>query len=269
MKKSYEKYPEEWVEILAGYVLGDLSTDEVTKMHQLIADHPEIIAEIDHLQETLAMLPLSLSESLPAADLRDRIAAVAIPFADAQLLADPLDPARDLLMPTTKRSPFQPKKFWKVAKVGLGGLGAIALIALGFDNYQMRQQIANNAVELEKHRQTIAMLQAVDNRMISLKGMGAIPAASGSVMIAPNERTAIITIQNLMPISQNDSYRLWAIVDGKKIDSAQFRPDAQGNVFTKVPLTQALMQSTTVVITIEPNKDIPEPTGEMVMKGEV
>ena len=58
-------------------------------------------------------------------------------------------------------------------------------------------------------------------------------------------------------------------MDGKKIDSAQFRPDEQGKVFVKVPLVSALKQSTTVIITIEPNKDMPEPTGEVVMKGEV
>ncbi|PZU93379.1 MAG: hypothetical protein DCE90_16545 [Pseudanabaena sp.] len=268
MTKSHEKYPEEWAEILAGYVLGDLSTDEVTRMHQLISDYPEIIEEIDRFQAALAMLPLGLNESQPAADLRDRIEAVAMPLS-TDLLADPLDPARNLQLTSTRRSPFQYKKFWKAAQIGFGGLGAIALILLGIDNYQMRQQIANNAVELQKHRQTIAILQAADNRLISLKGMGAIPAASGSVMIAPNEQTAMITIQNLRPISPDDSYRLWAVVDGKKIDCAKFRPDAQGNVYVKVPLAQALTQSTTVIITIEPNKDMLEPTGEMVMKGEV
>jgi hypothetical protein len=84
---------------------------------------------------------------------------------------------------------------------------------------------------------------------------------------------AMISIQNLTPISQETSYRLWAIVDGKKVDCAQFRPDPQGNVFIKVPLGNALKQSTTVIITVEqnsdPNKNSPEPTGEMVMKGEV
>ena len=99
--------------------------------------------------------------------------------------------------------------------------------------------------------------------------MGAIPAATGSVMISPTEKTAMISIQNLIQIPQENSYRLWAIVDGKKVDSAQFRPDAQGKVFVKVPLSSALKQSTTVIITIEPNRDMPEPTGEMVMKGEV
>lgn len=266
-----QEYPPEWVEILAGYVLGDLEPDEITEMHRLIAEHPEIIAEIDHLQATLAMLPLGLSESLPNASLRDRIAAVAIPIKAEDLLVDPLatNPEKSVKSADqNKRLPWR-WDIWKLVTVGLSGIGAIALVTLGFDNYQMRQQIASKDLELQKYQHTIAMLQDADNRMISLKGMGAIPAASGSVMIAPNEKTAMISIQNLMPIPLENSYRLWAIVDGKKVDCAQFRPDAQGKVFVKVPLENALKQSTTVIITIEPNKDMPEPTGEMVMKGEV
>jgi len=267
-KQNYpENYPQDWEELLAGYVLGDLEPEEVTAMHQLIAEHPEIISEIDRLQETLALLPLGLNESYPASDLRDRIAAIAIPQAIPQLVETPLI---NSLEPSTKarRSPRQ-KNFWKLVSIGLGSISATAIVALGFDSYQMRQQIATNQIELQKYRQAIALLQGSDNRMISLKGMGATPAATGSVMIAPTEKTAMISIQNLRQIPQENSYRLWAIVDGKKIDSAQFRPDEEGKVFVKVPLGSALKQSTTVIITIEPNKDMPEPTGEMVMKGEV
>ena len=268
MMTPQNKYPHEWEELLAGYVLGDLTPEEVTEMHQLIAEHPEIVTEIDQFQETLAMLPLGLSETYPAQSLRNRIAAAAIPIAVENRLAEPLEPSIDLLVPRITRSPRR-KNLWKLAAIGLSSISAIAIIALGFDNYQMRQQIATNQVELQKHRQTIAMLQGADNRMISLKGMGAIPTASGSVMIAPTEKTAMISIQNLRQIPQDNSYRLWAIVDGEKVDCAQFRPDEQGKVFLKVPLGNALKQSTTVIITIEPNKDMPEPTGEMVMKGEV
>lgn len=278
-KNHANNYPPQWEELLAGYVLGDLEPEEVTEMHDLIATYPELISEIDGLQEALALLPLGLSESTPAVSLRDRIAASAVPQVEQALvesLVDTLAEPRieDLLREESiiatgiKRSPSQ-RNLWKLAVVGLGSISAIALATLGFDNYQMRQQIATHQIELQKYRQAIAMLQSADNRMISLKGMGAIPTASGSVTIAPNEKAAMISIQNLIPISQENSYRLWAIVDGKKVDCAQFRPDDQGKVFVKVPLANALKQSTTVIITIEPNKDMPEPTGAMVMKGEV
>jgi anti-sigma-K factor RskA len=271
MTTPQNKYPHEWEELLAGYVLGDLDPEEVIEMHKIILEHPEIVTKIDHFQETLAMLPLGLSETYPDKNLRDRIAARAIPITVENLSTAPLDLSIDSLnapLETINRSPRR-RNIWKLATIGLTSIGAIALIALGFDNYQMRQQIASNQIELQKHSATIAMLQGSDNRMISLKGMGAIPAASGSVMIAPTEKTAMISIQNLRQIPQENSYRLCAIVDGKKVDCAQFRPDEQGKVFIKVPLASALKQSTTLIITIEPNQDMPEPTGEMVMKGEV
>ena len=269
MMTPQNKYPHEWEELLAGYVLGDLDPEEVIEMHKIILEHPEIVTKIDHFQETLAMLPLGLSETYPPKNLRDRIATQAIPITVENLLTDPLDPSVDPLIAPVNQPKPRRRNLWKLATICLGSISAIAIIAIGFDNYQMRQQIATNQIELQKHRETIAMLQGSDNRMISLKGMGAIPAASGSVMIAPTEKTAMISIQNLRPISQENSYRLWAIVDGKKVDCAQFRPDDQGKVFVKVPLGNALKQTTTLIITIEPNKDMPEPTGEMVMKGEV
>ena len=262
------KYPQEWEELLAGYVLDDLEPEEVTAMQEIIVNHPEIITEIDRLQETLAILPLGLSPSYPSKELRDRIASVAIPQAvESQVTASTA---------TGLKKSAHRQNVWKLVSISLGSISAItaiALIALGFDNYQMRQQIATNQVELQKYKQAIAILQGVDNRMITLKGMGATPAATGSVMIAPSEKMAMISIQNLTQISQETSYRLWAIADGKKVDCAQFRPDPQGNVFIKVPLGNALKQSTTVIITVEqnndPNKNSSEPTGEMVMKGEV
>ena len=259
-------YPHNWEELLAGYVLGDLESEEVTAMHELITEHPELISEIDRLQEALELLPLGLSESLPAIDLRDRIAAYAIPQANEVLSLETL--VDDSSSIEIKRSPRRQNP-WKLAAISLVSIGAIALGTLGFDNYQLRQQVASNQGELQKYRQAIAMLQGADNRMISLKGMGAIPAATGSVMIAPTEKTAMISIQNLRQVPEDNSYRLWAIVDGKKIDCAQFRPDDQGKVFVKIPLGIALKQSTTVIITIEPNRDVPEPSGEAVMKGEV
>jgi anti-sigma-K factor RskA len=259
------KYPQEWEELLAGYVLGDLEPEEVTAMQEIIVNHPEIITEIDRLQETLAILPLGLSPSYPSEALRARIASVAI----LQSLQSPIIASTE----TGIKKSANRQNIWKLVSISLGSISAIALIALGIDNYQMRQQIATNQVELQKYKQAIALLQGGDNRMIALKGMGATPAATGTVMIAPSEKMAMISIQNLTPISQETSYRLWAIVDGKKVDCAQFRPDPQGNVFIKVPLGNALKQSTTVIITVEqnsdPNKNSPEPTGEMVMKGEV
>ncbi len=269
MTTPQNKYPHEWEELLAGYVLGDLDPEEVIEMHKIILEHPEIVTKIDHFQETLAMLLLGLSETYPVKNLRDRIAAQAIPITVENLLSDPLDPTATVLSPLAPAQKSPRRNLWQLATICLGSISAIAIIVIGFDNYQMRQQIANNQIELQKHRQTIAMLQGDDKRMISLKGMGAIPTASGSVMIAPTEKTAMISIQNLRQIPQENSYRLWAIVDGKKVDCAQFRPDEQGKVFVKVPLGNALKQTTALIITIEPNKDMPEPTGEMVMKGEV
>ena len=111
------KYPQEWEELLAGYVLGDLEPEEVTAMQEIIVNHPEIVTEIDRLQETLSLLPLGLSPSYPSAALRDRLASVAIPqAAESQVTAS-----------TTiglKKSAHR-QNIWKLVSISLGSISCL------------------------------------------------------------------------------------------------------------------------------------------------
>ena len=50
----------EWDELLAGYVLGDLSPEEIVKVKEHLAQNPELRTEIANLETTLSLLPLSL-----------------------------------------------------------------------------------------------------------------------------------------------------------------------------------------------------------------
>jgi hypothetical protein len=138
---------------------------------------------------------------------------------------------------------------------------------LGWDSYRLRQELANARSDADQYRAVVAMLRQPDNRLLSLKGMGATPTASGSITIAPSSQTAAIAIQNLPPLPKGKVYRLWAIVDGKKVECAEFVPDSLGKVWVQVPLDRFLSKTGTVAITVEPAQRNPEATGEMVMQG--
>lgn len=64
---------QELQEITAGYVLGDLTSEEAAQFHQLLAQHPELREEVEALQEALAMMPYALPEEKPQSELRSRI----------------------------------------------------------------------------------------------------------------------------------------------------------------------------------------------------
>jgi anti-sigma-K factor RskA len=252
---------EAWEELLAGYVLGDLSPEEVEEVNQLLISHPELFAEVNSLQETLALIPTALPESVPPADLRSRL----LSQIDVHLQdRSQLDLASNAIAPRSEQPQIVPLSKWLAI---LSGVIATIAVGLSLDSYRLRQELSTARSDVDQYRAVVATLRQPDNRLLSLKGMGATPTASGSITIAPSNQTAMIAIQNLTPLPKDKVYRLWAIVDGKKVECAEFVPDSQGKVWVKVPLDRFLSKTGTVAITVEPAQRNPEATGEMVMQG--
>lgn len=65
--------PQALQELAAGYVLGDLNSEEAEHFHQLMEQEPSLKAEVAALQETLAMMPYGLTAEKPTVGLRSRI----------------------------------------------------------------------------------------------------------------------------------------------------------------------------------------------------
>ncbi|MEL6780048.1 MAG: hypothetical protein AAFO06_22665 [Cyanobacteria bacterium J06597_16] len=57
----------------AGYVLGDLTSEEAEQFQQLLKQQPALGEEVAALQEALAMMPYALPETKPTPELRSRI----------------------------------------------------------------------------------------------------------------------------------------------------------------------------------------------------
>lgn len=53
---------QELEELMAGYVLGNLTPEEAEKLRQLITEHPQLDTEVNRLQELLELMPHALPE---------------------------------------------------------------------------------------------------------------------------------------------------------------------------------------------------------------
>jgi hypothetical protein len=62
MNDSHNPSNSPWSELLAGYVLGDLSSDDIILVQQYLDSHPDAIVEVEELQTTLGLLPLGLDD---------------------------------------------------------------------------------------------------------------------------------------------------------------------------------------------------------------
>ena len=237
----------EWDELLAGYVLGDLSPEEIVKVKEHLAQNPELRTEIANLEITLSLLPLSLPQTTPSKSIRENI----LQSAQVSLISSPSLPI------------WKKPQIWMLLIVGLG---AMAMTVIGFTNYRLQQKLAVAETELSSYKDAIALLRKPNNRLLAIKSMKDQQQSSGSLLIAPQEQTAMLSLQNISPLPQGKVYRMWAFVDGKKVACAEFIPNQEGKVFLKLPL-ENWANTTTIAVTIEPSAETPEPTGETVMMG--
>ncbi|MCA1992071.1 MAG: anti-sigma factor [Coleofasciculus sp. S288] len=250
---------EQWEELLASYVLGDLTPEEIETVNQLLKIHPELEAEVSRLQKTLALFPLALPESSPPTTLGSQI----LQAASASVTNSPDKTLNRVGRTARGNHPFRVK-----AKLGiLGSVAAAFVVGLGLYSYRLNQQLASTQTELAHYKEAIALLRQPSNRLVSLKGTNAIPQASGSMVVVPNSEVAILTLQNLVPLPKGQIYRLWAVANGKKIYCGEFKPDSQGKVFVELPMDDVMSGNSSVVVTVEPLQRTSQPTGEMVMEG--
>lgn len=118
-------------EQLASYILGDLTPEEVAEVHQLLATHPELEAEISQLQKTLALFPLALPEvQLPSA-------------LGSQILQRASD---SLTAPMTMGDGNIRKKKLIPWPSLIAGLAAAMVAGLGFYSYRLNQAESLNEI---------------------------------------------------------------------------------------------------------------------------
>ncbi len=228
-------------EILAGYVLGNLDEGELAWLNQELAANPQLREKINQLEATLTLMPYSLPEDVPNSHLRDKILA--------------------RVRPKYHKVKSFNRLIWIISAVT-----AFSTLWLGINNYSLRKQIAVQNDRLQQHQELIALLRQPNNRLVSLKGLDNLPQASGSLFIVPEEKKAILALQNLEPLSGNQVYRLWAVSQGKKTGCANFTPDEKGTVHLQLS-NNALNQANSLLVTVEPEANTLQPQGNPILTG--
>jgi anti-sigma factor RsiW len=275
--------PNPWPELLAGYVLGDLSPEDVIAVKQYLEIHPEAIAEVESLQQALALIPLGLPNAAPPRELKQRVLAAA--QADLQEdLTQNLPTERELgaavmniAQPQTSTQQRAQKRWFAMA----GGIAAATIAAFGIQSYQLQQELKATRQEIAQMRQTqekliatqgdlnryqqaVATIEQAPGRMLNLAGSGIAASASGNVVITPSQRQAVLMIQNMPKPPEGKVYHLWAMVEGRKVACIQFTPEADGKVLMQLPADR-WVNAIGVAVTLEPNQSEVQPTGDMVM----
>jgi anti-sigma-K factor RskA len=198
---------------LAGYVLGDLTPEEVLEVKQYLTAHPELENEVKALQATLSLLPLALPEALPRMALGSEL----LQTAESVLPKVPI-----AVSPRRQKVRLR----WAIA---LGSMAIALLIGgLGLDRYHLQQELALLQTKLNQSQETEVIAQNPQNRLFSLKNTDTTQLASGTLAVVPSSQTAILTIQNLNLLPSGQVYRLWAFSQGKEMPCGDFNAKGPG-----------------------------------------
>lgn len=251
-------------ELLAGYVLEDLSPGEQAQVEELLSQNPALMQEVEQLRATLNLLPLGLSS-----------ADVPPPLLLSQSPANWLSPS---VIKSTPKFPW--------GKLALGSVLATAIAGLSWQNYRLHEQLATieqtnqtlqqvldsqgdqqQTQQLSVYRQVVNLLQEPNKNFLTLRATQAQSQATGSLIVGAESASALLVLRDVPPTTDGKIYQLWAVIDGKKVPCRSFLPNAQGEVLLEIPFEKWLSASE-VMVTEEQVGPARQPRGEMVIRGQ-
>ncbi|MBW4478502.1 MAG: anti-sigma factor [Tolypothrix brevis GSE-NOS-MK-07-07A] len=273
MNKSFDS---EYIKNLAaGFVVDDLSPEEAEEFRLLLDQHPELIAEVEDLQEVLRQVVDGFITVEPPADLLGKI------LSQAELITTQQSNINDILI-QQQNNLLIPKKSQKWTKIA-GSIAALFVIILGVDNYRLRQNLGFVTADNQKLRQDFAQAQAVKNmlqnsqtRLYTFAAASSTNKitdnASGSIVINPQKQKAVMVFQNLPAPPPGQVYLLWTIIADKKLPCGQVKPYSWGTASYDLPFTEQMYkefshpQFSGLVVTLETDAKVSRPTGKVVMQ---
>jgi anti-sigma-K factor RskA len=233
------------LDLLAAYALDALEPEDITRLHTLLEERPDLRATLAELRATVNQLPYALPEATPPPDLRQRVLDHATGRAERK-------PAALAVMPGRVRS-------WLLA---LGGLAAAAIVAaaIGWG------QVLGLQAELAQTRGTLAEVQATAEAqqqiIASLTGDG-----HGTLMRTPSGETVLVV--KLPPLKPGRTYQLWRIPGDTPISAGLFTVDDQGVGAIAMAPGQQPQAGETIAVTDEPVLGSPQPTMKPLIAGKV
>lgn len=266
MNKSFDS---EYINnFVAGFVVDDLTPEETQEFQLLLEQHPELMAEVDDLQEVLRQVLDGFTEVEPPAHLLPQILAQA----EAENTVREMTVVKDTDKPTLI---LMPRRWTKIASA----IAALFIVFLGIDNYRLRQNMSVVTANKQQLKQEFAQAQMVktllqnsQTRLFSLQGVKSTDKTSGSMIINPEQKKAVMIFQNLPAPPPGHVYLLWTVVASEKLPCGQVKPYSWKNTAYEFPFTAQMYREfyhpefSGLIVTLETDANVSRPTGTVVMQ---
>ena len=229
-------------ELIAAFALGAVDDAEAMMVRRHLPDCGECQATLVRMTEVVAVLPLSLEEVAPPADLKDRVLARVEGRGAAPLaLADRAEG------PSTGKLLFL-RRIPNWAPVA----AAAVLVAAMFG--------VNMAQRPPRATPPSSNLQAT-----LLDGSH---SGVGNVTYITDQHIALVTFHQLAAPEAGKNYELWVIpAGGRAVASGVFLPDPDGSKVMVV--NRPIAHGDTIAVTQEAPGGVPQPTSSPIITGQL
>jgi anti-sigma-K factor RskA len=244
---------EEEQELAAGYVLCDLSADEMQSFEGQLSENTGLQKEVNALKVALALTPQALPVIQPPNRLGEKI------FLE------------------NKDQNSSPLKSVSISwsKV-IAGLSVLIALILGISNFRLRQDLSlaqNQNTESANTKSVASLLQRPNSRLIALKGT-ANSSAAGTLLFTPGKwKEVVVSLGNLPPLPPDQVYRMWlTLSDGTTLPCGEFNTDTKGSIFIKLNPTKSPPKgnkATGIFVTTASPSAPMKPKGTPIMTGQI
>jgi Anti-sigma-K factor rskA len=267
-------------DLVAGYILDDLSPEEAARLNQALAETPALHGEIAAFGEAFALLPYDMPLQSPAAGLKAKI----LSAASQSIKPTQATPASNVVPIGTSRRTWQR---W-IPAISTG-IAAIAIATIGLNQVQLSRQSQQTIAlqqqldatntkleslqrELKASQSTISILTQPGSQTYALAGKTANPQngqlATAQLVARPGDRKVTIVAHALPKLQNNQVYRLWAATAtaAKPMYCGQFRQDDNGTAQWDAPNAACTQKPLQLMITVDGPTDPTSAAGPLVMQ---
>lgn len=132
---------------------------------------------------------------------------------------------------------------------------------------ELDREARSARAEARRSAEALQVLAAPGVRSVILAGLTPAPGAVGHTYVNPHSREALFYAFRLPALPEDKTYQLWFIADGKPVSAGTFSVNQTGTGSLRVGRIADTSAIQLWAVTVEPQGGVPQPTGEMVLKG--
>jgi anti-sigma-K factor RskA/outer membrane murein-binding lipoprotein Lpp len=250
-------------EMLPAYALGALDGEDLRELEaHLEAGCPECRRQLDLWSRDLEELAEAVPAVEPSETTRARILRMAGGGSRPRRLPRWVYPAVAALLLLSVASLAS---LWRLR-------GEVRSLAA--ERERLEQQVAAldrearlAREEAQRAEQALQILAAPGVRTVVLAGLNPAPRSNGRTYVNPQTGDALFYAFELPALPEDKTYQLWFIADGKPVSAGTFSVSESGTGSLRVGRITDTAAIQAWAVTVEPQGGVPQPTGEMVLKG--